>query len=281
MYKKTATYAAIFLILLIAAGCGRQSPGPTPIARADALSPSPAAYTPAPSATPAPTLTPTPAPTPSPTATPTPAPSATPSPTPAPSHILPTVFPSETAAARTPVGIERKLDRIGYRTETIRGLKFAGESERELVSADEMREILAARLAEDADEIALAQRLYALLGVIPPDADLGEILAGAFGDLTVGMYDPVSDTMRVISEDAAALTPQGELTAAHEFTHALQYAHLGLEALRDGVEGDSDRAPSHSHMSKAGGSPPYCFSKPTTSRRWTRRIPIPPLPPSR
>ena len=124
----------------------------------------------------------------------------------------------------------------------MRGLKLAGETERELVSADEMREILAARLAEDADEIALAQRLYALLGIIPPDADLKDILAGAFGDLTVGTYDPDSDTMRVISEDAAALTPQGELTAAHEFTHALQYAHFDLESLRDDTEGDSDRA---------------------------------------
>ena len=250
MYKNSVKLATIFLILLIAAGCGRQSPDPTPIARADALSPSPAAYTPAPtpapSATPAPTLTPTntptPIPTPSPTATPTPTPSATPSPTPAPSHILPTVFPSETAAARTPVGIERKLDRIGYRTEAIRGLNLAGGTERELVSADEMREILAAQLAEDADEIALAQRLYALLGVIPPDADLGDILAGAFGDLTVGMYDQVSGTMRAVSESAGSLTPQGELTAAHEFTHALQYAHLGVEALRDDAEGDSDRA---------------------------------------
>ena len=124
----------------------------------------------------------------------------------------------------------------------MRGLKLAGEPERELVSADEMREILAARLAEDSDEIALAQRLYALLGIIPPDADLGDILAGAFGDLTVGMYDPDSDTMRVVSEDADALTPQGELTAAHEFTHALQYARLGLESLLDDAEGDSDRA---------------------------------------
>ena len=123
----------------------------------------------------------------------------------------------------------------------MRGLKLPGETKTEPVSADEMRDILAAELAEDAADIALDQRLYSLLGIIPPDADLGDILAGALGDLTAGMFDPDSNTMRAVSEDGG-LTPQGELAAAHGLTRALQYAHFDVEGLLNGADGDFDRA---------------------------------------
>ena len=151
--------------------------------------------------------------------------------------------------ARTPVAIQRQIDRVGYRTEAIRGLKLDvdGKTRRYLISADDLRQLWASRLAEDA-EIALDQRLYALLGVIPPDADLADILAGAFADVSSGMHN--ADANAIYAADAVdadgggrILTPGGERTFAHEFVHTLQHAHFGANPPPDGAAGRNfDRA---------------------------------------
>ena len=225
----------VFVFLAIAAACGRP----------------PDAAVPTPSPTPAPS--PTSAPTPTPSATPTPAPTSTPAPTPtfAPpsAGLLPTVLPDdEIVTARTPVGINRQIDRVGYRTEAIRGLKLDmdGKTRRYLISADDLRQIWATRLAADA-EIALDQRLYALLGVIPPDADLADILAGAFADVSLGMHNADANAIyaaEAVSSDGGGeiLTPGGERTFAHEFVRALQHAHFGATPPLSGADGNFDRA---------------------------------------
>ena len=230
--------AAWFLILLMAMACGGEPDEP---AARGGESAQPAAR----AATPHPTATATAVPTAA--ATVTPAPTATPTVTPTPTFapsafILPTVAPARAPTVGTPVSVERRLDRIAYRTEAIRGLRARGDIERRLVSSDEMRAVLAADLAEDADEVARAQRLYALLGIIPPHMDLGEALAGAFGDVALGAFDWDANTIYVTANDGERLTPQNELTAAHEFTHALQQTHFDIAGLRDALAGNSDRA---------------------------------------
>ena len=121
-----------------------------------------------------------------------------------------------------------------------------GKTRRYLISADDLRQIWATRLAADA-EIALDQRLYALLGVIPPDADLAEILAGAFADVSLGMHN--ADANAIYAADAVSsdgggeiLTPGGERTFAHEFVRALLHAHFGVTPSPDGADGNFDRA---------------------------------------
>lgn len=219
-----------FLILLAAAGCGRETAEPT-TAAAPAAIPTAAATA---SATPSPT------PVPPPTAIPSPAPTPTPAFAPS-ASILPTVAPAPVAADRTPVSVERKLDRIELRTETIRGLRASGETGRELAGADEVRAILAADLAEDADGIALAGRLYALLGIIGRGDDLRGALAAAHGDITPGLFRADADTLHVAAGEGGRLTPRSEMAAAHGFVHALQQAHFDIEGLRRSLAGDSDR----------------------------------------
>ena len=226
--------ASLAALAILACGSPPAEPTPTPLTQ-------PAAVVNIQSPTPTPTATPTPAPTPTPSATPTPA--ATPTFAPPSAGILPTVLPDGAAAsARTPVGIEREIDRVGYRTEAIRGLPLVGETRRYRISADDLRQLLATQFAEDADEIAITQRLYALLGVIPPDADLERLLTGAFGDLALGLYNADANAIYAVAPNGGGLTPGGERTLAHEFTHALQHAHLGLKALRDDADDNSDRA---------------------------------------
>ena len=234
MFRAAARFLILPLVLLAAAACGQDSAA-QPTAAALTAVPTPtvaAAATVAATAVPSPTPAPSPALTAVPTVAPTPtfAPAAS---------ILPTVAPILTVG--TPVSVERRLDRIEYRTEAIRGLDGRGDAERRLVGADEMRAILAADFAEDADEIALAQRLYALLGLIPPDMDLARALVDVFGDVALGLFHTDTNTLYVVA-DTGALTAQNALTAAHEFAHALQQAHFDIGGLQDALEGNSDRA---------------------------------------
>ena len=232
MFRAAARFLILPLVLLAAAACEQDSAAqPTTAARV--ATPTVAATTTV-AATAVPS--PTPAPAPAPTAVPTVAPTPTFAPA---ASILPTVAPI--LAVGTPVSVERRLDRIEYRTEAIRGLDGRGDAERRLVGADEMRAILAADFAEDADEIALAQRLYALLGLIPPDMDLARALVDVFGDVALGLFHTDTNTLYVVA-DTGALTAQNALTAAHEFAHALQQAHFDIGGLQDALEGNSDRA---------------------------------------
>ena len=233
MFRAAARFLILPLVVLAAAACGQDSAA-QPTAAARAATPTVAAA----AATVAATEVPSPAP--APTAAPTAVPTVAPTPTFAPAaSILPTVAPA--LVVGTPVSVERRLDRIEYRTEAIRGLDGRGDAERRLVDSDEMRAILAADFAEDADEIALAQRLYALLGLIPSDMDLARALVDVFGDVALGMFHTDTNTLYVVA-DTGALTAQNVLTAAHEFAHALQQAHFDIGGLQDALEGNSDRA---------------------------------------
>ena len=141
-----------------------------------------------------------------------------------------------------PENLERKLDAIALKTAAIRGLSLTEPAERRLVSREEMRGILEEDFAEEADEIALDGHLYRLLGIIPPDASLNELLLGVYSDMVLGLYDPDEHTLVVLAVDEA-FGAMEELTVTHEIAHSLQQAHYDIAAMSDEAEasGNSDR----------------------------------------
>ena len=208
--------------------------------------------TPAPTAAPAPTSTPQPSPTPTPEPTSTPEPTATPSPTSTPEPtptfapapvILPTVevvVETPTPAAASPTDLDRKLNAISLRAAAIRGLTNRDSYERRLVSSEELREIIEDNLAEDAEDIATAGRLYSILGIIEPDSSLDDILLDVYSNIVVGMFDTEENVLFVLS-DSDEFTLSNELTVAHEVAHALQQQHFNIRDIRDPYEDNSDR----------------------------------------
>ena len=57
----------------------------------------------------------------------------------------------------------------------------------------------------------------------------------------LGFYDDVEKRMVVVSD--AGLDVEAKITYAHEYTHALQDAAFGLDALDTDAPGEDDRRP--------------------------------------
>ena len=101
------------------------------------------------------------------------------------------------------------------------------------------REELAASLIEDLEEereeILKSEALLKILGMIPQDADLYQMLLDLYGEQVVGFYDTETQELYMI-KDIEEITPLEEVTLAHEYVHALQQQYFDIHTL--GEEAD-------------------------------------------
>lgn len=89
------------------------------------------------------------------------------------------------------------------------------------------------------------QRVLVAFGLMDPDLDIGEIYVELLGEQVAGYYDPETDEMVVVSDDAAGtdLSASSEVTYAHEVVHAMQDQHFDLESFNDQrIEGSDDES---------------------------------------
>jgi hypothetical protein len=142
--------------------------------------------------------------------------------------------PSIEAIARS---VERVRELDFERLPRVRGV--SGEEAR----AEGLRELdrqvpVAERRAEE--------RLLKLLGLLPADSDLRELLGTALRDQVGGYYSPRTGTLAIV--DGTGLDGlEGRITLAHELTHALEDQHFDIEL--DGSTGfRRDRAVAESAL---------------------------------
>ncbi len=228
----------LVVVVLLASACADDPAVPAPAASpapTSTVQPSP---TLPPTPTPDPTHTPAPTSTPSPTHTPEPTPTFAPAPV-----ILPTVevvFETPTPTAAFPPDLDRKLDAISLQAAAIRGLTNRGSFERRLISSEQLRQILEDNLAEQAEEVAISDRLYSTLGIIEPESSLNDILLDVYSSIVVGMFDTDENALFILAE-ADEFTLSNELTVAHEVAHGLQQQHFNIRDIGDDYEDNSDR----------------------------------------
>jgi hypothetical protein len=132
------------------------------------------------------------------------------------------------------------VPRIAARVQTLRGLRFRRRPvPARVTGAQARREGL-----EDLDRSYPAARRRAdeevlkLLGLIGPRVDLRAVEGSVFGEGVAGYYDPRSKRLRIVDSPATANHALGEVTLAHELTHALEDQRFGLAD----TSGDDDRA---------------------------------------
>jgi hypothetical protein len=177
---------------------------------------------------PAPTVPPaaTPAPT-SAALTPSPTPTASPSP-------APSLSPAELAAL---------IADIEATVPPIRELEPKTDVPNRVVDEVDLRADLERLIAEAAtpEEYATQARLGERLGFFPSGIDLPAIQLDLLGDQVLGYYDPDTKEMAVVQR-GGTFGPLQRVTVAHEFTHALQDQHFGLDSLGTDDLSDGDRA---------------------------------------
>ena len=177
----------------------------------------------------APSTSPSPADSPTPTASPAAA-SATPGPS-----ASPTPGSSSDGAAIFAV--------IEDQVVAERGLEAKERPVPILISAAEARTRLESHYREKntAEEIATAEETLKALGLLPADASLDNLYLDMLGSQYAAFYEPVTDQLFVISR-SAGIGPAEKVYFSHEFTHALQDQHFGVEEIDDPAGGQGDRS---------------------------------------
>ena len=122
------------------------------------------------------------------------------------------------------------VERVARRLEQVRKLDFKEIPPVRTISAEQAREEGLAALDEEYPEKRRAadEQILTLLGLLPEGSDIRELAGTVFGEEIAGFYDDRTKEMTLV-EDAGGGTA-GEITLAHELTHALEDQHFDLEA---------------------------------------------------
>ena len=137
--------------------------------------------------------------------------------------------PAEPAAASPDV------ERVAERLERVRKLRFEELPPVRTVSGEEARDEALAVLDEEypPDQRAADERLLGLLGLVPAGTDIRELQGEITGQEVAGYYNDHTKEMALV--EGTATGPDGEITLAHELTHALEDQHFDIET-KDGLD---------------------------------------------
>lgn len=153
--------------------------------------------------------------------------------------------PSEPETQATPTGTQEdtQFDAIAEEAARLRGLRIRSEIEEDYLTRAQLREHLEEQFEKDLKpgDIEADERVLQAFGLASEELDLQELYVDLYSGQISGLYDPETESIKVISS-ARELNALGELTYAHEVTHALQDQHYDLEKLYDQAEQQNDDA---------------------------------------
>jgi hypothetical protein len=136
--------------------------------------------------------------------------------------------------------IERRVEQIRREQFTRRPLPVL------VTSAQTRREAFAEldRLTTPAQRAA-DEELLKLLGLIPPQVSMRALTAQIYQDQVAGFYDPRTKRLALVRDAGDSDVGIGEITLAHELTHALDDEAFGI---KDSVEGFGDAATAYTAL---------------------------------
>ena len=113
------------------------------------------------------------------------------------------------------------IERVADRLERIRRLEFERIPPVRTIGADQAREEGLEALDEEypAARREADERILTLLGLLPEGSDIRELAGTIFGEEIAGFYDDRTEEMTLVA--GAGTGTEGEITLAHELTHAL------------------------------------------------------------
>ncbi len=171
-----------------------------------------------------------------PSTSPSPARTATPAPTTSgPTTAVPSPGASDDLAAT--------YEQVNAQVRAIRGLDERQPVVPRIVSKTELSTVIRGLFDDEypPDQVALDERLYRGLGLLPPDASLAQVYVDLLESQVAGLYDPISEQLYVLSKEGG-VGPVERVFYAHEYDHALQDQAFDLEAVQAGLDGQTDTA---------------------------------------
>jgi hypothetical protein len=155
----------------------------------------------------------------------------------------PSVSPVPSGSPRPdPVGVVAQ--EIKARVEAIRGLQRLTDVPIRVIGQQEAAaDLLEPLTEEDIERIRAEEILLKRIGLLPQELDLLATVEGLLGAEVGGYYRPHEGDIAVVAglldqKDVAAL----RWVLAHEYVHALQDQHFGIEAVKDAAAPGDERA---------------------------------------
>ncbi len=131
---------------------------------------------------------------------------------------------------------------IESKVEEIRGLKPTAPVLPQVLDAAGLCALLRETMTREnpADYTAATERVYKQLLLIPQDASLLRLSLDLYAGQVIGVYDQYAKHLYVVA-GTGVTTPLGQITYAHEFTHALQDQAFDLRKLQGNARDQGDR----------------------------------------
>ena len=173
-----------------------------------------------------------------------PTPSAEPSPTAAPSSAAASSPPSEAPSAAPssePAAADPIYDEIEQEVAALRGLQPTGDVARTTLDEAQLAAEMEKLYQEESppELVAANERFYKALGLLPPDASLGDLTVEMLSGGVAGYYRDDQETLYVVSR-SGEVGANEKITFAHEFNHALQDQHFTIFKDQEDVTNRSD-----------------------------------------
>ena len=140
-------------------------------------------------------------------------------------------------------------------TAELRGHAPISEVRRLLLSREQLQARVVEQLGRDPapQRLNASAKLFTALGLLDRGTDLRGLVLQFRGNLVLGQYDPESKQLYVVT-GASNLGPLERVTAAHEYTHALQDQYFDLQRLRPRNAPDADRSLAMASLVEADAS---------------------------
>jgi hypothetical protein len=126
--------------------------------------------------------------------------------------------------------VTQRVAEVARDVERVRELEFERLPRVRLVSPAEARRAGLRELDEHVPRRRqrIEERLLVMLGLLPPDARLRDLIGRALTDEVAGYYIPRSGTLALV-RGAGLDGLLAEVTLAHELTHAVEDQHFGID----------------------------------------------------
>ena len=162
-------------------------------------------------------------------------------------------LPAQADAGASPEALLKTADEWVARVARIRGLKPKRRVQKGVLGREAIAEKLMARIRKEyaPEEIAIEERVYKRLGLLPPDAHYEKAVMDLLLEQIAGFYDPFDRKLYI----ADWLSESMQIpTLAHEIAHALQDQRFGLKAYATPIKDNGDRQLARSALVEGDGT---------------------------
>ena len=130
-------------------------------------------------------------------------------------------------------GLEDQIRELIAAAEEVRGLEFIVDPEITILDSDELAERVREQIEEDLEpqDVAVAQRLYEMLGLLDGSIDLGQAYQDLYAEQVGGFYD--HETGEMVIMGGSSLSPLSRSIVVHELVHALTDQHYSFGSISD------------------------------------------------